>query len=144
VAYALITGQPVFAGKSSVDIIGHHLHSIPMPPSERLGMDIDPFLQGLILSCLSKSPDARPAHAGALLQQLEEGWKGAAWTQAEARAWWDTTGATMLEVRRGTEKAAASRGPNVEVNVDSRVASALSAEISGATATRMGLGGKRD
>jgi threonine synthase len=38
----------------------------------------------------------------------------------------------------------ASRAPNLEVDVDSRVASARSQEISGATATRMGLGAKRD
>ena len=92
VAYALVTGRPVFAGKSGVDIIGHHLHSIPRPPSERLGVAVDPFLERLILSCLAKRPGDRPADAGALLAQIEEGWKGAAWTQAEARAWWETKG----------------------------------------------------
>jgi len=141
VAYALITGQPVFTGKSGVDIIGHHLHSIPLPPSKRLGVAVDPFLERLILNCLSKRPDDRPADAGALLAQIEEGWKGATWTQAEAKAWWETRAPAMLEARRAAETSA-SQGPNLEVDVDSRVDS--SAENSGATATRMGLGARRD
>jgi serine/threonine-protein kinase len=32
VAYALVTGHLVFSGKSEVEIIGHHLHSAPVPP----------------------------------------------------------------------------------------------------------------
>jgi len=143
VAYALVTGQPVFSGKSGADIIGHHLHSIPLPPSEKLGVAVDPFLERLILSCLSKRPEDRPADASALLAQIEEGWTGGTWTQVQARAWWETTGAPMLEARRDAE-AAASRGPKLEVDIDSRIASARSQEISGATATRMGLGPKRD
>ena len=142
VAYALITGQPVFTGKSGVDIIGHHLHSIPLPPSKRLGVAVDPFLERLILNCLSKRPDDRPADAGALLAQIEEGWKGETWTQAEAKAWWETRAPAMLEARRAAETSA-SQGPNLEVDVDSRVDS-RSAENSGATATRMGLGARRD
>jgi serine/threonine protein kinase len=142
VAYALVTGQSVFTGKSGVDIIGHHLHSIPVPPSERLGVAVDPFLERLILGCLSKRPEDRAADAGALLAQIEEGWTGGAWTQAQARAWWETRAPAMLEARRATETAA-SRGPKLEVDVDSRVASANLEEISGATATRLGLGSKR-
>jgi serine/threonine-protein kinase len=143
VAYALITGQPVFTGKSGVEIIGHHLHSIPLPPSERLSVAVDPFLERLILNCLSKRPEDRPADAGALLAQIEEGWKGETWTQAEARVWWETRAPAMLEARRAAETSA-SQGPNLEVDVDSRVASARSADLSGATATRMGLGARRD
>jgi hypothetical protein len=129
VAYALITGQPVFTGKSGVDVIGHHLHSIPLPPSERLSVAVDPFLERLILNCLSKRPEDRPADAGALLAQIEEGWKGETWTQAEARVWWETRAPAMLEARRAAETSA-SQGPNLEVDVDSRVASARSADLS--------------
>jgi len=28
--------KPVFAGESVVEVCGHHLHTAPMPPSERL------------------------------------------------------------------------------------------------------------
>jgi serine/threonine-protein kinase len=113
---------PCSRGKSGVDIIGHHLHSIPISPSERLGLAIDPFLENLILRCLAKKPDDRPADAGTLLREIEKGWTGGVWTQDEARAWWETKGAPMLDARRGTETAG-SLGPNLEVDFDSRVAS---------------------
>jgi serine/threonine protein kinase len=140
-AYALITGQPVFSGKSGVDVIGHHLHSTPMAPSERLGATVDRFLERLILGCLSKRPDDRPADAGALLAQIEEGWQGGTWTQAEAKAWWETRAPAMLEARRAAETSA-SQGPKLEVDVESRMASGASVDDTGATATRMGLGAR--
>ena len=52
VAYALVTGKQVFGGNSAAEIIGHHLHSAPIPPGERFGHEIDPFLERLILDCL--------------------------------------------------------------------------------------------
>src|SRR5262245_33787511 len=93
-----------------------------MPPSERLGHAIDPFLERLILQCLAKRAEERPADAGALLQVLEDGWTGTAWTQREARAWWDTTAQAMLAARRASE-VSVSREPKLAVNVSSRVAS---------------------
>jgi serine/threonine protein kinase len=122
VAYALVTGQQVFSGNSGVEIIGHHLHSAPKPPSERLGRPIDPFLERVILDCLSKQPAERPADAGALLAILEDGWTGPAWTQREARAWWETRAPSMLATRRAAEESV-SRGPRLEVDVSSRMRS---------------------
>jgi hypothetical protein len=86
---------------------------------------LDPFLEGLILACLSKRPEDRPADAGALLEQLEQGWTGAAWTQRDAREWWQTRAPAMLASRRAIE-ATGSRGPNLAVDVDSRMRSSLS------------------
>jgi serine/threonine-protein kinase len=103
VAYALVTGQQVFTGNSGVEIIGHHMHSAPVPPSERLGRPLDPFLERLILDCLAKRPADRPADAGAVLEAIESGWKGPAWTQREARLWWATKAPPMLQARRALE-----------------------------------------
>jgi eukaryotic-like serine/threonine-protein kinase len=120
VAYALLTGQQVFTGDSGVEIISHHLFTPPTPPSERLGRPVDPFLEGLIMECLAKQPEGRPADAGVLIQRIEEGWTGAAWTQRDAREWWDTKAAPMLAARRAAEESV-SRGPKLAVNVSSRV-----------------------
>jgi eukaryotic-like serine/threonine-protein kinase len=122
IGYALVTGQHVFTGNSGVEIIGHHLHSAPVPPSTRVGRPVDPFLEQTILACLAKAPAHRPADAGALLQRLEEGWTGPVWTQGEARAWWETRAPAMLAARRAAEESV-SRGPKLEVDVSSRMRS---------------------
>ena len=122
IGYALVTGQHVFTGNSGVEIIGHHLHSAPVPPSTRLGRPVDPFLEQTILACLAKPPAHRPADAGALLQRLEDGWTGAVWTQREAREWWETRAPAMLAARRAAEESV-SRGPKLAVDVSSRMRS---------------------
>ncbi|HEY6546957.1 MAG TPA: serine/threonine-protein kinase, partial [Vicinamibacteria bacterium] len=129
IAYALLTGHQVFTGNSGVEIIGHHLHTAPVPPSERLGHAVDPFLERLILSCLAKRVSARPADAGVLLQELEDGWTGPAWTQREAREWWETKAPPLLTQRRAAEESV-SRGPKLAVNVSSRVDSSSLSELS--------------
>jgi eukaryotic-like serine/threonine-protein kinase len=135
VAYALVTGGPVFAGKSGVEVIGHHLHSAPVRPSERLGCAVDEHLEGLILACLAKRPEERPADAGVLLERLEA-WPGEPWTQARAREWWLTRGATILEARRAAA-ASVSGLPELEIDVDSRVRSEGRPDVTGATTTRV-------
>jgi serine/threonine protein kinase len=140
VAYALVTGHQVFSGTSGVEILGHHLHTAPISPSERLGRALTPFLVRLILACLAKRPEDRPADAGELLSRLEEGWTGASWTQRDAREWWQTRAPAMLESRRASE-ASVSRGPRLEVDVASRVRSASSSlpelEFESGVATRV-------
>ena len=122
VAYALVTGRHVFTGSSGVEIIGHHLHSAPVAPSKTLGRSVTPFLENLILACLAKRPEDRPADAGAMLQALEDGSTGPVWTQREARQWWETRAPAMLAARRAAEESV-SRGPKLEVDVSSRMRS---------------------
>jgi serine/threonine-protein kinase len=138
VAYALVTGQQVFGGKSGAEIIGHHLHTAPVSPSERLGHPIDSFLERLILACLAKRPEERPADAGAVLRQIEEGWTGPVWTQREAREWWQVRAPAMLAARRAAE-ASASRAPELAVDVASRVRSESLPELSLDSGTRTAL-----
>jgi len=128
VAYALVTGHQVFGGSSGNEIIGHHIHTKPVPPSERLGRPIDPFLERLILECLAKRPQERPPHAGAVVERIEDGWRGPAWTQRDARAWWETAAPAMLAARRAAEESV-SRGPRLEVDVASRMSGSRSGSI---------------
>jgi eukaryotic-like serine/threonine-protein kinase len=59
-AYYLLTGMPVFEGRSLVEVCGHHLHSVPQPPSRRMNAPAPPRLEALILRCLAKEPENRP------------------------------------------------------------------------------------
>jgi serine/threonine-protein kinase len=88
VAYLLLTGKPPFEGKSVVEVCGHHLHTIPQKPSERLGAPIDPELESLVLACLEKNPESRPRDAAQLVATLTACAARLPWTVADARAFW--------------------------------------------------------
>ena len=88
VGYFLLTGEPPFVGKSVLEICGHHLHTPPQPPSERLGKPIPADLEALILRCLGKKPDERPPDAQALQDALLECARNSPWDIAEARRFW--------------------------------------------------------
>ena len=88
VAYFLITGQHVFTGDSVVEICGHHLHTLPELPSERLGRTVAADLEELILQCLEKEKSHRPAGAAALREALAGCEDAGKWSQEDADAWW--------------------------------------------------------
>ena len=87
--YFLLCGQPVFGGESVVEICGHHLHTTPTPPSERLGHPSPEALDALILSCLEKDPKDRPPGASALLEKLERLPGVPEWSPSEALERWE-------------------------------------------------------
>ena len=52
------------------EVIGHHLHTTPVPPSMRTTNGVPSDLEAVILQCLRKSPAERPQHARALRDEL--------------------------------------------------------------------------
>jgi serine/threonine protein kinase len=68
--YFLLTGVPPFSGRTVLEVCSHHLRSTPVSPSVRLGAAIPSELEALILSCLAKAPEDRPASAAALESAL--------------------------------------------------------------------------
>jgi serine/threonine-protein kinase len=88
VGYWLLTGTHVFGGKSILEVCGHHLHSVPDSPSTRLGAPVSSDLEALLLACLAKRPEDRPASAHALRESLRACAAAALWTNARAAQWW--------------------------------------------------------
>lgn len=88
VGYFLLTGTPVFTGYSAVELFMKHARVEPDRPSSRLGRTVSPKLESLLLRCLSKRPEDRPADARELGEALASCEVEAPWTQAEAAAWW--------------------------------------------------------
>lgn len=96
VAYYLLTGSPVFNGKTAVEICGHHIHTAPTPPSV-LRPGISSALEQVILACLAKRPDERPDSAETLAKQLLECPEAGTWTQHSARSWWQRNAAVLQQ-----------------------------------------------
>ena len=66
VLYFLLSGSPVFEGRSVVEVCCQHLYSAPA----RLGGTISEELERVVLDCLAKDPAARPASALELATRL--------------------------------------------------------------------------
>ena len=88
VAYFLLTGELVFGGEKTINLIAQHLQTEPVPPSERTTQFIPPELERLIMKCLAKAPDNRPQSASAVSEALS--WVPTdAWGETQASQWWD-------------------------------------------------------
>ena len=71
VAFELLAGEHAFAGKTSVaQILAAQLSQMPVPLTEKAPA-VPLSLANLIMRCLSKSADQRPASAGELLESLD-------------------------------------------------------------------------
>ena len=65
VAYFLLSGAPVFSGRSVLELCTQHLLVPPRP------LDVRADLARAVHACLAKDPGERPASAAALAEQLE-------------------------------------------------------------------------
>jgi serine/threonine-protein kinase len=92
VAYFLLTGGTVFEAESLVEVCSHHLHTKPVPPSERAGRELPPELDALVLACLAKDAGDRPQSAADLARRLAAVPLERRWTEQDARAWWASRG----------------------------------------------------
>jgi serine/threonine-protein kinase len=90
--YFLLTGRPVFDGKSVVEVCAAHLHREPEPPSSRRA-DVPADLEACLLACLEKRPADRPESAEVLTATLVSCECAEGWNAARAEAWWERTSA---------------------------------------------------
>ena len=89
VAYWLLTGSLVFNAPTSAKILVQHLETDPVPPSRRIGNPIPAELEQVVLSCLAKRPEQRPASAAELSSRLAACPVSEPWTAERAQEWWD-------------------------------------------------------
>ncbi len=88
-AYWLVTGQTVFPKSTPTAMLISHAQTPPDPPSQRTELPIPASFDAVVMRCLAKSPDERPATAEVLAEALAAIDDLPAWTTAQARAWWD-------------------------------------------------------
>jgi serine/threonine-protein kinase len=87
VGYFLLTGKGIFDANSALEIVGHHLHTPPVPPRDRVPA-VPADLEAVILRCLAKEPAERFADADALARALAACGDAGGWTEEHAAAWW--------------------------------------------------------
>jgi eukaryotic-like serine/threonine-protein kinase len=90
VAFWLLTGATVFESENIKSLLEQQVKAAPSSPSERLGKQISPELEQLVLSSLSKVPSDRPATARELEQALARCLQASAWDANDAEEWWKT------------------------------------------------------
>jgi hypothetical protein len=122
VAYYLLTGSPPFQAATLLEICSQHLHLKPDAPSLRLGRDLPAALERLVLRCLAKSPDERPASAAELARALAACPGVWSWTEEDAARWWQKRAPAVLEVcaRRRRSQSSASGERTVAVDLEDR------------------------
>jgi len=98
VGYFLLAGRPVFDGNSAFQICLHHVQSTPRPLREVCPDPIPEGLERLVLSCLAKSKDDRPASAEAFADALDK-LQLPPWLRADAERWWALHGGLVQRKR---------------------------------------------
>jgi len=89
VAYFMLTGQLVFDADTPMKMMLEHVHTSPVPPSERTELRIPRELDALVMACLEKDPARRPQSAEQLLAAARGCRSCEGWTQDLARTWWN-------------------------------------------------------
>ena len=70
-AYYALSGRVPFTGEHATQILAQHCTS-PVPPLASLGLTVPRKLAQLVERCLAKAPEARPASADVIAEQLGE------------------------------------------------------------------------
>lgn len=87
VAYWMLTGKPLFTGEPMAIMI-HHARTAPTPPSQVSAAAIPERLEQIVMACLEKAPEKRPASALELWRLLGEVPIETPWSAERAEAWW--------------------------------------------------------
>jgi eukaryotic-like serine/threonine-protein kinase len=93
--YWLLTGKAVFDAQNAVEHVIHHASSAPPRLSARGAPDVGAELESLLLACLEKQPELRPASAAEFRHRLLQCPLRDCWTQADADRWWSAREAAI-------------------------------------------------
>ena len=88
VAYWMLTGRTVFTGDPMAVMIHHAPNACPPPPSKGMAHALPPGLDEVVLACLDKTPQNRPASALELWRRLGDIALTAVWSPERAEGWW--------------------------------------------------------
>lgn len=90
-AFFLLTGKPIFCGRSAPHILAAHLYEDP-PSASATRDGVPDALASVIARCLSKAPEDRFPDVASLRTALVESVGAARWTERQASEWWRVHG----------------------------------------------------
>ena len=90
VGYWLLTGKTLFDHETVEDLLKQHVNQAPPHPADRLHRPVSKDLADVLLRCLAKRPEERPASAEDLDHALGACGAAGAWTSREAEKWWQS------------------------------------------------------
>jgi TolB-like protein/Tfp pilus assembly protein PilF len=70
-AYEMLTGHPLFTGRSPQALLAAHATEAPEPVTRRRA-SVNPALASLVMRCLEKRPADRPQSAGEIVRALDD------------------------------------------------------------------------
>ena len=88
-AYWLLTGDLPFFATNTVQMLFKQANEPPPKPSAKARYPVSAELDAVVLACMAKAPNDRPADAEALMGMLDGLRFDSPWTPARAREWWD-------------------------------------------------------
>jgi eukaryotic-like serine/threonine-protein kinase len=100
VLFYLVTGREVFLGRTTIEVCTHQVRTPPDSPSAVLGSPLPEALERLILACLAKDPNERPASASEIEQILSDV-ATSDWGQVRAKEWWEAQ-RPRISLKRGS------------------------------------------
>lgn len=107
VAFYLLTGSLVFPKREGLAAAVAHVQESPVPPSTRTELPVPKALDDLVLRCLEKDPNLRPAGCAELARLFQECIDRESWSQSDARIWWESNRPAIPHRRHsGTNRAA--------------------------------------
>jgi serine/threonine protein kinase len=109
VAYFLLAGHDVFSGQTVVEVLSRHMLQQPVPPSSHLAQPLPSDLEQLVLQCLAKKPEERPASAAILRASLLACEDASRYDRSQAFAWWvDYRASKASDSKHGTAQSPAT------------------------------------
>ncbi|MEZ4412697.1 MAG: serine/threonine-protein kinase [Gemmatimonadales bacterium] len=88
-AYWLLTGDLPFYATNTVQMLFKQANEPPPKPSAKARFPVPPALDDVVLACMAKAPNDRPADAETLITMLDAVRFDSPWTPQRARDWWD-------------------------------------------------------
>jgi serine/threonine-protein kinase len=88
-AYWLLTGDLPFYATTTIQMLFKQANEPPPAPSAKARYPVSPELDAVVLACMAKAPNDRPADAEALIAMLDGLQFDSPWTLERARLWWD-------------------------------------------------------